>query len=148
MCQWCLMAPKYLHLLLRISLFFSPSLSLSLWLDWLSRTQPSAACEPVREDRLPHIHTHTLRLNHAQVHTLIHLFTHTLDLIHTHPFEVSSRCLTHHWIWKDVHGVCPFVWVFVYFWEYYEVTVYTSVSLWKHLEKQTPPCCSSFCLFL
>lgn len=75
------MAPKHLHLFLRIYLFFFPFFSLSLWLDWLSCTQPSAACVPVREDRLPHTHALTESCTGAHSHPLIH--THTPDLTHT-----------------------------------------------------------------
>jgi len=136
------MAPKHLHLFLRISLFFFPFLSLSLWLDWLSCTQPSDACEPVRKDRLPysrartHTHTHTHTHTDTHTHSLTEsctganshppIHTHTPHLTHTHTHthtQVSSRCLTHHWIWKDVYGVMSILWVFVLFWEYYEVAV-------------------------
>lgn len=130
------------------SLFLSYFLSVSQMLDWLICTQPSAVCEPVREDRLPYTHTHTRsdwimdRCTHSSAYSDTN--THTPDLILS-----SSRCLTLHSIWKDDHvvSICMFL-KEGDLWECDEVTLSTFFCLWTHLEKQTPSCILCCCCFM
>ncbi len=153
------MAPKHLHLFLRISLFFFPFLSLSLWLDWLSCTQPSDACEPVREDRLPYSRARARARTHTHTHTHTHRHTHTLSDWIMHRCKLSSTYShTHSTLNTHTHththpsqqqvsysslNMKRCVWCYVNFMSFCVVLriLWGCCSLWKH-----PPCCYLKCI--